>query len=246
MAEQPANLGNLLHVSVLLRRDPAAESAFRQLVANQQNPISPLYHQWLTPQQVGELYGPTANDLAAVSAWLTSQGLKIESIAPSRVIVRASGSLAMVGNAFHTSFGMFGLRDQQRLSAMSEPLIPVALSPLIRSVHGLTQTQYAPQSKFLVRKLTASGLRPQLTATNDGATYHFIAPNDFAVIYDISSVYSGDDKGATIGSKAQHIAIIGRSRVGGRRHYKLRESCRAPQCSAECSAGRNGSRYCYR
>ncbi|WP_254059725.1 protease pro-enzyme activation domain-containing protein, partial [Granulicella sp. L46] len=76
-AEQPVDLAKLLHVSVLLSREAAAESAFSQLVANQQNPMSPLYHHWLTPQQVGELYGPTANDLAAVTSWLASQGLTV-------------------------------------------------------------------------------------------------------------------------------------------------------------------------
>ena len=83
--------GAPLHVSVILRRDAAAQAAFDQLLANQQNPDSPYYHQWLTPQQVGQLYGPTADDLAAVSSWLTSQGLKVDSIAPSGVIVRCIG-----------------------------------------------------------------------------------------------------------------------------------------------------------
>ncbi len=209
-AGQGADLGATLHVSVILSRDAAAQTAFDQLLADQQNPNSPYYHQWLTPQQVGQLYGPTADDLAAVGAWLTSQGLRVESIAPSRVIVRASGSLAMVGNAFRTSFGMFGLRGQQRLSAVSEPLIPAALSPLIRSVHGLTQTQYEPQSRFSLRELPAAGKRPQVDL---GSGEYAMLPNDFAVIYDIASVYSGGDKGATIGSKTQRIAIIGKSRI---------------------------------
>jgi pseudomonalisin len=210
---QGVDLGATVHVALVLSRDAAAEAALEQLLANQQNPASPFYHQWLTPQQVGQLFGPTPNDMSAVSAWLTSQGLTIDSIAPSGVIIRASGTMAMVGGAFHTSFGMFGVGNRQRLSVVSEPLIPAVLSPVIRSVHGLTQAQYEPQSKFSVRKLPATGVRPQLTTTINEVTSYLITPNDFAVIYDIASVYSGGDKGATIGSKAQHIAIIGRSRV---------------------------------
>ncbi|HSY35340.1 MAG TPA: S53 family peptidase [Acidobacteriaceae bacterium] len=38
-------------------------------------------------------------------------------------------------------------------------------------------------------------------------------PNDFSVIYDIASVYAAGNQGAAIGSKAQHIAIIGKSRI---------------------------------
>src|ERR1700761_3140423 len=69
VAAQPVDLSDRLHLSIILGRDTASEAAFSQLLADQQNPASPLYHQWLTPQQVGQLYGPTANDLDAVSSW---------------------------------------------------------------------------------------------------------------------------------------------------------------------------------
>jgi pseudomonalisin len=207
---QAVDLGASLHVSVILSRDAAAQAAFDELLANQQNPDSPLYHQWLTPQQVGQLYGPTADDLAAVSSWLTSQGLKVDAIAPSGVIVHASGPIAVVGNAFHTSFGMFAVAGRAQLSATSEPFIPAALGSVIRSVHGLTETQYEPQSRFSVRVLPAAGKQPQVDL---GGGVYAILPNDFAVIYDIASVYSEGNQGATIGSKAQRIAIIGKSRI---------------------------------
>jgi subtilase family serine protease len=207
---QGVDLGAPIHVSVILSRDAATQAAFDQLLANQQNPDSPFYHQWLTPQQVGQLYGPTADDLEAVNSWLTSQGLKVDSIAPSGVIVHASGTMAVVGNAFHTSFGTFAVGGRQRLSATSEPLIPAVLGSVIHSVHGLTETQYEPQSRFSLRELPAAGKRPQVDL---GGGVYAILPNDFAVIYDIASVYSGGNQGATIGSKAQRIAIIGQSRV---------------------------------
>jgi pseudomonalisin len=209
-ADQPVDLAKLIQVSVLLSREAAAESAFSQLVANQQNPMSPLYHQWLTPQQVGELYGPTANDLAAVTSWLASQGLTVESSSPNGLIIRASGSMAAVGGVFHTSFGMFTDNGRQRLSAISEPSIPAALSPVIRSVHGLTQTRYEPQSRSSVHTLPAAAIRPQVDL---GGGSYAVLPNDFSVIYDIASVYAAGNQGATIGSKAQHIAIIGKSRI---------------------------------
>jgi pseudomonalisin len=212
-AEQRIDLGTTLHISVMLSRDATAETAFEQLLADQQTPNSPFYHQWLTPQQVGMLYGPTANDLATVSSWLTSQGLKIDSVSPSALMIRASGTIATVGNAFHTSFGAFGVGDRQRLSVVSEPLIPAVLSPVIRSVHGLTEAQYEPQSRFSIHELPATGVRPQLTTTDDGVTSYLITPNDFAVIYDIAGVYSSGNQGATIGSKVQHVAILGKSRV---------------------------------
>jgi subtilase family serine protease len=210
VAGRVVDLGAPFHVSVILSRDAAAQAAFDQLVANQQIPSSPFYHQWLTPQQVGQLYGPTANDLAAVGSWLMSQGLKVDSVSPSGMIIRASGTMAAVGNAFHTSFGTFAVGGRQRLSATSEPLIPAVLGAVIHSVHGLTETQYEPQSRFSLHELAAAGKRPQVDL---GGGVYAVLPNDFAAIYDIASVYSAGDKGATIGSKAQRIAIIGKSRI---------------------------------
>ena len=210
VAERPASLAKPLHVSILLSRDAAAESAFSQLVADQQNPMSPLYHQWLTPQQVGELYGTTQNDLATVTSWLASQGLTVDSISANGLIIRASGSMTAVGGAFHTSFGVFSGQGRQRLSAISEPSVPSALGVVIQSVQGLTQTEYEPQSSISVRTLPAVANRPQVDL---GGGSYAVLPNDFSVIYDIASVYATGNQGATVGSKAQRIAIIGKSRV---------------------------------
>src|SRR6185437_1139271 len=56
----------------------------------------------------------------------------------------------------------------------------------------------------------AAGATPMLTATSG---QHFLTPNDFATIYDLSPVYSGGNTGATVAGKAQRVAIVGRSRV---------------------------------
>jgi pseudomonalisin len=206
---QATDLGATIEVSVLLSREASAQAAFDQMLANQENPNSAFYHKWLTAEQVGALYGPTANDLSAVTSWLASQGLKVDSVSPNGLIVRASGSMAAVGGAFHTSFGMFDLDGRQRLSATTAPLIPAALGTIIRSVHGLTQTQYQPQSRSLLRRLPA-GMKPQVDL---GSGLYAVLPNDFSVIYDIASVYAGGNQGAKIGTKAQRIAIIGKSRI---------------------------------
>jgi pseudomonalisin len=207
----PVDLSAPMNISLVLRRDPAVEAAFEQLLTDQQNPASPHYHQWLTPQQIGTLYGPTQSDLDAITTWATGQGLKLVSVQPNRVIVELTGSTAAVASVFRTSFANFDLGSETRFSAISEPSIPTALSSVIQSVHGLTQTRYVPQSKVSLGQLPAAGLKPQV---NVGNGTNLILPDDFATIYNITSVYSGGDTGATIGgSTPQHVAVIGRSRI---------------------------------
>ena len=199
-----------MHLSIVLRRDPAVQAAFEKLLADQQNPSSPLYRHWLTPQQMGDLYGPTSSDVAAVTGWLGAQGLTVDSVAPSRVIIEVSGSTAKVANAFRTSFAHFSLAGQPRFSATTEPYIPSALVQVISSIHGLTEVPLEPQSRTSAAQRYAS---PNATTVDKGQYFDYVTPNDFAVIYDIKGIYSGGNTGATVGSNAQHIAIVGRSRV---------------------------------
>jgi pseudomonalisin len=204
------DLSTPLHISVVLRRDPAVEAALDQLLADQQNPASSLYHQWITPEQLGTFYGPTQSDLDAITSWATSQGLTVASIQPNRVIVELNGSLATVSNALHTSFAYFTFGTETRLSATTDPAIPAAFGAVIQSIHGLTETHLQPQSRFSIHSLPVDNASPKITFTSGS---HYLMANDFSAIYDLSSVYSGGNTGATIGSAVQRIAIVGESRV---------------------------------
>ncbi|HSU18226.1 MAG TPA: S53 family peptidase [Acidobacteriaceae bacterium] len=212
-----ASASERLNVTVVLKRDAATQAAFEQLLADQQNPTSPLYHHWLTPSQVGSTFGIAPADLQSVESWLQSQGLRVDSVEPNGVLINASGSVADASSAFRTNFAHFRVGAETRLSATEEPSVPAALQAVIAGVHGLSQSSLHPQSKATVvtaganvENNTQTSARPQLTAS-DGS--HYLTPNDFATIYDISPVYAAGNTGATVSGKAQRIAIVGRSGV---------------------------------
>ncbi len=216
LSSTPVDLNAPMHVSLLLSRGDALQASFVKLLANQQDPSSPLYHRWLSPAQIGELFGPTDPDVQAVEEWAASQGLHVDSLAPSRTILELSGTATTVGNAFGVSFAYYGQGADQHLAPTAEPSIPAALSPVATSVQGLVQMPVAPQVHAVasaspaLRAGPADAVRPRLTLSN-GA--HYITPADFAAIYDLASVYASGNTGATIGGKPQRIAVIGRSRV---------------------------------
>ena len=206
-----------LNVTVVLKRDAATEAAFEQLLVEQQTPGSALYHQWLTPAQVGSMFGVAPADLQAVESWLESEGLTVTRVEPNGLLLDVTGSVAAISGAFRTNFAEFRVGPETRLSATEEPSVPVALDAVIAGVHGLSQSTLHPQNIAMAMqgKLTAQvggGLSaaPQLTSTSG---QHFLTPNDFATIYDLGSVYSGGNTGATAAGKAQRVAIVGRSRV---------------------------------
>ena len=61
---------------LVLQRGADQEAALRQLLDDQQVKSSPLFHQWLTPEQFGQQFGPADSDLQAVTDWLASQGFR--------------------------------------------------------------------------------------------------------------------------------------------------------------------------
>jgi subtilase family serine protease len=151
------DLNASLHVSLVLSRDPALQAAFEQLLSAQQDSASPLYHRWLSPAQVGELFGVTDHDLQVVKDWAASQGLRVDSVAPSRTILELSGTAASVGNAFRVSFAYYTVGDGQHLAATVEPSVPAALAPLTATVQGLVEMPLSPEVHAVPLAMPARG-----------------------------------------------------------------------------------------
>ncbi len=56
-------------------------AGLEQLMADQQDPASPRYHAWLTPEQFGEQYGVVQEDIDSITGWLVSQGFQVAEVA---------------------------------------------------------------------------------------------------------------------------------------------------------------------
>src|SRR5258707_7934597 len=50
-----------------------------KLLTDQQDPSSPQYHRWLTPDAFTSRFGPTGADLARVTQWLKKKGFTVNS-----------------------------------------------------------------------------------------------------------------------------------------------------------------------
>ena len=97
----PANT-RLKGMSIAFNRSAAQQADLEALIAAQQNPASPLYHQWLTPDQFAARFGMAQTDIDKVETWLQQQGFSIDSVARSRNMIRFSGNVGQVEQAFQT------------------------------------------------------------------------------------------------------------------------------------------------
>lgn len=165
-------------MTVVLARSEEQELALEKLLADQQDRASPDYHRWLTPAEMGERFGLSEHDVAAVTRWMQSQGLHVNWVSPSRIFIGFSGSAAEVGRAFRTGVHRYSVNGEERLSVASAPLIPEALAPAIKAVQGL----YTIEDRPLHQMTAVQSASPELTLSNGD---HFITPGDFATIYDL-------------------------------------------------------------
>ena len=169
------------HVTMALKRSPALQAAFDQLVAAQQTRGDPQYHQWLTAAQL-RAYGPAKADIDKVTTWLQARGLTVNDVSPSGMSVDFGGTAAQIDLAFHTSLHGYALRGEAHLANTTDVSMPVALTPV---VGGVTLSNFFPKPNA-VRK-------PQFTIPlgTGNSPFTAVAPQDFATIYNLNPLFNG-------------------------------------------------------
>jgi subtilase family serine protease len=179
------------NLTMVLARSPEQQKAFEQLLSDQQTAGSPEYHHWLTPVEIGTRFGVSDHDIASISGWLESQGLHVNWVAPSKIFIAFGGTAASLGRAFGTEMHAYNVHGDQRVSVVSDPMVPSALAPSILAVRGLYTVKERPQ--HTVRTEISKG--PDITLS--GVGNYVIGPADFATIYNLPTSLTGS--GVTIG-----------------------------------------------
>src|SRR5439155_2297870 len=88
-------------MSMMLRRTAEQQTSLDQLLAEQQDPKSPRYHQWLTPEQFADRFGASEEEIDKLVDWLQSSGFTITQVARGRDYVAFEGSAGQVESALH-------------------------------------------------------------------------------------------------------------------------------------------------
>ena len=124
---------------LVLQRGSEQEAALRQLLDQQQIKSSPNYHQWLTPEQFGQQFGPADSDIQAVTDWLTTQGFQVDRVAAGRTVIEFSGTAGLVRQALHTEIHRYVVNGEEHWANASNPQVPAALVPVVAGIALLTQ-----------------------------------------------------------------------------------------------------------
>jgi uncharacterized protein (TIGR03437 family) len=187
----------LPYITMRFAPTAAQQTALQQLLHDQQNPASPSYRKWLTPEQYADRFGVSSRDAAQIVDWLQAQGFKVNPVSRSRTFLTFSGTAGRVGSAFGATIHRYQVDGAMHYANSTDLTVPAALSPLVAGFHGLHDFRAKP---ILVNA------RPQWTLFND--SFFALAPDDFAAIYDIAPLYAAGIDGA-----GQQIAIVGQSEL---------------------------------
>ncbi len=178
-----------------LSRDEDQQAALDTLSEAQQTPGSPLFHQWLTPENFGAHFGVSQNDLDRVVTWLKHQGLTIDEVPAGHWMIVFSGTVAQVQLAFQTSIHYYKIGSELHYSNSDDPRLPAALAGLVYGIAGLHDFHPRAAPKVVNARYSPEGV------ANDGS--HFLKPSDFATIYNLNPLYA-----AGITGKGVDIAVI--------------------------------------
>lgn len=188
----------LRHIALAIGPSAQQKADLAALLAAQQNPSSDHYHYWLTPEEYAARFGASDADISKVTDWLQAQGLTVTGAARGRNSLFADGTAAQVEQAFQTEIHEYVRNGETHFANATEPSLPAAFNGVINGIRGLNNFRMKPA-------LRASLQLPNYTSSRGN---HYLAPNDFATIYDINPVYS-----ASIDGTGQKLVIAGQTQI---------------------------------
>lgn len=209
------------HLQLVLKPSAQRQAALKQLIAEQHDPRSPGFHQWITPDQYGENFGVTDADIATVTAWLTSQGFTVNNVYPNKTQIDFSGTAGQVRSAFHTQENLYTLRQTQgstttvvtHLSNNSDISIPTALQGLVVGVMGLNDfhAQAFAQKQHVMHWNAAA------------KTYEPTSVEDIRRQQTTMQVAQASKFGGSAGGKSQAITPVGTTGIRGLVPYDMNQ-----------------------
>ena len=192
----------LSSITMYFSRTAQQQSDLDALIAAQQNPASPQYHQWLTPTEFGARFGLADADIAKTQTWLESQGFTVLGVSPSRNSITFSGTAATASSAFGAPIHRYSLNGENHIAPSADLTLPSALAGIVSDVRDLSDFRPNPH----VRYGNGARFKPNFTSSQTGN--HFLTPGDIAIIYDIKAAY-----GAGYDGTGQTIAVMGQSNI---------------------------------
>ena len=189
-------------MTLTVRRTADQQSGLNQLLAAQQNPASPQYHKWLTPEAFASRFGASPNDLATIRQWLESHGFQIKAVARGGTFIRFDARASQVQDAFKTEIHRYTANGVKHYANVSEPSVPANLAPLVLAIGGMDDFGPSPNHVELASATGKPSAHYLANAHNE------LAPGDLWTIYNTAALQTAGGSGVN-----QTVVVLGASDV---------------------------------
>ncbi|HEV1993835.1 MAG TPA: protease pro-enzyme activation domain-containing protein, partial [Candidatus Acidoferrum sp.] len=185
------------HMLLQLRRSPQQEQALQKFIDELQAKDSPNFHQWISAEEFGAMFGLAKQDRDTITGWLESQGFTVNVVYASGMVIDFSGTAGQVRAAFQTEIHNLEIRGQKHVANMRDPQIPAALASVVSGVVSLHD--FRPHPMHVLRNAN-----PNFTFTDSlGGTNYAVVPPDLATIYNLNPLFNAGYSG-----QGQTIVLI--------------------------------------
>jgi len=128
----------LLTLTVVLNRTD--QQGFDEFLKTVQNPLSPMYRRYLSPQEQADRFGPSRQAYDEVAAWLRRKGFTVMEGSANRLTVTVRGTRRYAEKAFKMRIGDYRLGDRTFYANDRDPAIPAPIARYVQAVIGLSNT----------------------------------------------------------------------------------------------------------
>ncbi len=161
------------------------------------DPASPDYHHYATPEQIGRRFGLSDVDLDRVNTWLANAGLDVVESFPQRTTLRVAGPARVVNRLFHVK--LIDRVDPLSHARYHEPrgdaAVPLAVADAVQAVAGLNTRPVMRPAPRTVPLDTAGS-----TCQQDAACF---TPDKLARAFDITPLHDRGMQG-----EGEYVAVI--------------------------------------
>ena len=173
--------------------------AMEQDVAQMYMPGSPMFHHYLTPDQIVQRYALTDAQQQQVIDWLSQHGYSVDASDALRTSIKVHATVATIERTLNIQLNAYSINGHEFFLQQGEPKLPEPVSSLVSSVIGLDNfalPQFQPPFGFAIRDAK--------TLSGDCSKYgakQTLTRNKLASAYQVNQLYQQgyQGQGMTIG-----------------------------------------------
>lgn len=192
---------------LVLGRSEEQERDLQQFMAAQQDPASPSYHKWMTPDEFGKRFGAADSDIQTIRGYLSARGMNVGRVASNRLSIEVTATADQIRSTFGTQIHAYAVGGKTFYANNSAPRIPAALAPVVRgfSLNNFRAETGAPAHEGTL-DLSTHKIKPLYTT--GGGTIFGVTPGDLAKIYNVPAA-----TGVGLGGSNVSVGVIGDSNI---------------------------------